>query len=91
MLKTAARDWKCFITFLELKDKLINYKGTEPILIETTKHQNTQALEDTQAVLTSLGYERDEIKSALSKAVSALNDNASAEDILKKSLQILSI
>ena len=76
---------------LELKDKLINFKETEPIVIETSKTQNNQSMEDAQAVLISLGYERDEIKSAMSKAVAALNANASAEDILKNTLQILSM
>lgn len=76
---------------LELKDKLMNYKDTEPIVIETSKVQDNQAMEDAQAVLISLGYDRDEIKSAMSKAVAALNAKASAEDILKSTLQILSI
>ena len=44
-----------------------------------------------KTVLISLGYEREEIKSALSKALAVLNDNASAEDILKESLKILSV
>ena len=76
---------------LELKDKLINYQDKEPILIETTKSINNQAMEDAQAVLTSLGYKREEIKSAMSKAVAQLDTTASAEDILKTTLQILSI
>jgi len=76
---------------LELKDKLINYQDKEPILIETSKSINNQAMEDAQAVLTSLGYKREEIKSAMSKAVAQLDTTASAEDILKTTLQILSI
>ncbi len=76
---------------LELKDKLMNYKETEPIVIQSSKVQNTQAVDDAQTVLISLGYERDEIKSAMSKAVAILADNASAEDILKQTLQILSV
>lgn len=76
---------------LELKDKLINFKECEPIVIETTKAVNSQAMEDAQAVLISLGYEREEIKSAMSKAVVQLEANASAEEILKRTLQILSI
>lgn len=76
---------------LELKDKLMSFKETEPIVIETSKVQNNQSIEDAQAVLISLGYERDEIKSAMSKAIAVLNANASAEDILKNTLQILSI
>ena len=76
---------------LELKDKLINYQDKEPIVIETEKSVNYQAMDDAQAVLSSLGYNRDEIKSAMSKAVAKLDATASAEDILKTTLQILSI
>ncbi len=76
---------------LELKDKLMNYKHDEPIEIKTTTKQNSQAMDDAHTVLTSLGYERDEIKSAMSKAVAVLKDNASAEEILKETLQILSL
>lgn len=76
---------------LELKDKLMNFKTNEPVIIETTKPQNSQAIEDARTVLVSLGYEREEIKSALAKAFAKLPENASAEDILKESLQILSV
>ncbi len=76
---------------LELKDKLMNYNQTEPITIQTDKVQNSQAVEDAQTVLISLGYQRDEIKSAMSKAAAVLKENASAEDILKQTLQILSV
>lgn len=75
---------------LELKDKLMNYKETEPIKISAPSVQNSQAVEDAQMVLVSLGYEKDEIKSAMSKAVSLIKDNSSAEDILKETLKILS-
>lgn len=76
---------------LELKDKLMNYNKTEPIVLSSPKVQNSQAVEDAQAVLISLGYERDEIKNAMSKAVAMLKENAAAEDILKQTLQILSL
>ncbi len=76
---------------LELKDKLMNYKEEEPIQLEISKPQNSQAIEDAQTVLVSLGYEKDEIKSAMSKAVAIVNENATAEDILKETLKILSI
>ena len=69
----------------------MNYKDSEPIVISTPKEQDSQAVEDAQTVLISLGYERDEIKSAMSKAMAVLKDNASAEDILKNTLQILSM
>lgn len=76
---------------LELKDKLMNFKQNEPIEIKTSKHQNSQAVDDAQTVLSSLGYERDEIKSAMSKAAVVLKENASAEEILKETLKILSM
>lgn len=76
---------------LELKDKLMNYNTSAPIEIKTTKVHDSQATNDAQMVLLSLGYERDEIKGALSKALSILEENASAEDILKESLKILSV
>ena len=73
---------------LELKDKLMNYK--EPIKIVVPSVQNSQAVDDAQMVLISLGYEKDEIQSAMSKAVVAISDNSSAEEILKETLKILS-
>ena len=42
-------------------------------------------------VLVSLGYERKEIQDAISKAVALLNEKATAEEILKESLKILSV
>ncbi len=77
---------------LELKDKLMNYQTKEPIKVtsvSSTKIDN-QAVEDAQMVLVSLGYERQEIQEAISKAVALLNDKASAEEILKESLKLLS-
>ena len=76
---------------LELKDKLMNFKQSEPIEIKSSKIQNSQAVDDAQTVLLSLGYERDEIKNAMSKAAVNLKENSSAEDILKETLKILSI
>ena len=74
---------------LELKDKLINYQETEPIKIEMKTLQDTQAIEEAQMVLVSLGYERDEIKSAMS--VISLKENATAEEILKETLKKLAL
>ena len=76
---------------LELKDKLINYQDKEPIIIETSKTLNYDSIEDARAVLNSLGYNRDEIKTAMTKAVAQLDTTATAEDILKVTLQIFSI
>ena len=76
---------------LELKDKLMNYNNTAPIEVKTSAVRNSQDMEDAQTVLMSLGYERDEIKNAFSKVLATLKDNATAEDILKESLKILSV
>lgn len=73
---------------LELKDKLMNYQDVEPIEVSTV--QNSQNIDDATMVLTSLGYEKNEIKSALSKAIALVKENATAEEILKESLKILS-
>lgn len=75
---------------LELKDKLMSFKQDEPIEIKSAKKQSSQAMDDAQTVLSSLGYEREEIKSAMSKALLLLNENSSAEEILKETLKILS-
>ena len=73
---------------LELKDKLMNYQDVEPITVSTI--QNNQNIEDAITVLTSFGYEKNEIKTAISKAVTLVKENATAEDILKESLKVLS-
>ena len=77
---------------LELKDKLMNYQTHEPVKIGVlgTK-QDTQAVEDAQTVLASLGYERNEIKNAMSKAATVVKENAAAEEILKEALKVLSV
>lgn len=75
---------------LELKDKLMNYQTKEPIKISSEKPVDNQAVEDAQTVLVSLGYERKEIQDAISKAILTVDKKASAEDILKQSLIILS-
>lgn len=73
---------------LELKDKLMNYQETEPIKVSSI--QNNQNIDDAITVLTSFGYEKNEIKTAISKAVTFVKENATAEEILKESLKILS-
>lgn len=80
---------------LELKDKLINLQNTLPITlsdeIEIKGAHQEQAIQDAQTVLISLGYERNEIKKAVSHAMSFVKDAANAEEILKETLKILSI
>ncbi|MFI3301395.1 MAG: Holliday junction branch migration protein RuvA [Candidatus Gastranaerophilales bacterium] len=76
---------------LELKDKLMNFQTSEPIsIVKISSEQSSQALEDAQMVLLSLGYDKKEIQDAIKKAVVGLKGNATAEEILKDTLKILS-
>lgn len=76
---------------LELKDKLINMQNTLPItLSDNVEIKDEQAIQDAQTVLISLGYEREEIKKAISKAMTFVKDASNAEDILRETLKILS-
>jgi len=77
---------------LELKDKLINLQNTLPIALSShVEVQDEQALQDAQTVLISLGYEREEIKKALSHAMTFVKQPATAENVLKEALRILSM
>lgn len=77
---------------LELKDKLINLQNDLPISISgDVQIKDEQAVLDAQTVLISLGYEREEIKKAVAKAIMFVKDVNNAEEILKETLKILSI
>lgn len=77
---------------LELKDKLVNLQNTLPISISTDiQIQDEQAVQDAQTVLISLGYEREEIKKAVSHALTFVKNQSNAEEILKESLKLLSM
>ena len=72
---------------LELKDRLIRtelprQKSAIPV---------NQAVEDTKAVLVSLGYEDKEIDSAISSVISTLVDTNNSEELLRKTLTTLSL
>lgn len=75
---------------LELKDKLMNFQNSAPISLDI-EVKDEQAIQDAQSVLTSLGYEREEIKKAVSKAMAYVKDLQNAEEILKETLKILSV
>lgn len=76
---------------LELKDKLINLQNTLPITLSTdVEIKDEQAIQDAQTVLISLGYEREEIKKAISTAMTFVKNPENAEDILRETLKILS-
>lgn len=78
---------------LELKDKLTTYQGTSTNIKTTsqTTIPKSQNVEDAQMVLLSLGYEKDEVSAALTKALTKLAKEAPAEEILKEALKLLSI
>src|SRR5574344_1841828 len=77
---------------LELKDKLINMQDKLPVTIpDDIEIKDEQGIADAQTVLVSLGYERDEIKIALKKALVVVKDTSNAEEILKETLKFLSV
>ncbi len=77
---------------LELKDKLNSYKEISfSDNINTNKNVNNPNIEDAKLVLVSLGYENKEIKNAIENVLDNIDSNSSAEEILKKSLQFLSV
>ncbi len=76
---------------LELKDKLTSYNGVIPQKPDVGVSVSSQNVEDAQMVLLSLGYEKNEIEAALSKAMLRVSSGAGAEEILKEALKILSV
>lgn len=73
---------------LELKDKLM--KTELPRSSKTSIPQNP-AIDDTQAVLLSLGYEEKEIEDAISKILPTIQDSSNSEEVLRKALTCLSM
>ena len=72
---------------LELQDKLIK---TELPRNNSANLPNIPAIEDANAVLSSLGYENDEIEDAIKKVLPAETQQISSEELLRKALTILS-
>ena len=72
---------------LELKDKLIK---TDMQVTKQSLNESTQATEDTQAVLLSLGYEEKEISEAINLALPLIKDKNNSEELLRKVLTYLS-
>ena len=77
---------------LELKDKLNSYSNIAPSknkgVVGAVKSQNS---EDAQMVLLSLGYEKDEVNNAISASLKTVSADATAEDILREALKVLSM
>ncbi|MBQ8669167.1 Holliday junction branch migration protein RuvA [bacterium] len=79
---------------LELKDKLTSYQGVKVDVVSSCSScvgVKSQNVEDAQMVLLSLGYNKEEVSGAISKVLAQVSKDASAEDILKESLKVLSI
>lgn len=77
---------------LELKDKLTSYQGAVPVKSAACNTcASSQNVEDAQMVLLSLGYSKEEVSGAISRAVSTVSASASAEEILKEALKVLSL
>ena len=72
---------------LELKDKL---KKTE-LPRTSCKLPKSQAFDDTQAVLLSLGYEENEIEDVLEKIMPTIQDHSNSEEVIRKALTCLSM
>ena len=78
---------------LELKDKLTTYQGSSSPTSNTGVKSFTpsQNIEDAQLVMLSLGYDKNEVSQAILKTLEKISSSASAEEILKESLKILSV
>lgn len=74
---------------LELRDKLIKANITP--LCSSDTIPESQASKDTFSVLQSLGYEYDEIKSAISVVTSKLSNPNDSEELLRECLKYLSM
>lgn len=75
---------------LELRDKLIKAKIT-PNETDKKLDIDSPAIEDTFSVLQSLGYEYEEIKTAISVISSKLSDKNNSEELLRECLKYLSM
>ena len=74
---------------LELKDKLM--KTELPKISTSSTLPQSQAINDAQAIMLSLGYENKEIEDALVKVISTVEDESNPEEILRKALTCLSM
>ncbi len=81
---------------LELKDKLINWQKNSPLDLSevaddsVVSEVSSEALNEVQAVLLSLGYSIQEAKAAIKQACRVVDKKDSSEDILKEALSCLS-
>lgn len=76
---------------LELKDKLINWQKTTPVEISdiNLKDISSETVAEVQAVLVSLGYSMEEIKTSIKTAIKISDNSTNSEIILKEALSYL--
>ncbi len=72
---------------LELKDKLMKTELPRT----SCKLPKSQAFDDTQAVLLSLGDEENEIEDVLEKIMPTIQDHSNSEEVIRKALTCLSM
>lgn len=77
---------------IELRGKLNSYKDTnvKPSVINSSDIENS-CIDEVKMVLMSLGYEKQEIATAINAAVKTLDKTSKTEDILKQTLKVLSV
>jgi holliday junction DNA helicase RuvA len=74
---------------LELKEKMMNWRSVDMTLVTQSEFKtNSDAWNEAETVLLSLGYQPDEIARSF-KSLNDVSDNTSSEDLLRESLRWL--
>ena len=76
---------------IELKGKLNSYSENQLSMGKNSGNFNNENINDAKMVLLSLGYEKSEIEKSIDIALKSLDTSSGAEEILKKTLQVLSL
>lgn len=76
---------------IELKGKLNSYSENQLSLDKNSGNFDNENIKDAKIVLLSLGYEKSEIEKSIDIALKSLDTSSGAEEILKKTLQVLSL
>lgn len=76
---------------IELKGKLNSYSENQSGSGQDSGTFDNENIKDAKMVLLSLGYEKSEIEKSIDIALKSLDSSSGAEEILKKTLQVLSL
>ena len=76
---------------IELKGKLNSYSENQLSQGKNSGNFDNENINDAKMVLLSLGYEKSEIEKSIDTALKSLDSASGAEEILKKTLQVLSL